>query len=109
MFPFFPLASCIFFHVVPVFLISPQEGENYTFNYMVGVEGGSREGGEQWGRWIPRALSHTALLHLNKKAKTLTGKFKTPNTSMFTGVMFNLSIHLINFVFGSKINSVSAT
>ncbi len=33
-----------FFHVVPVFLISPQEGENYTFNYMVGVEGGSRRG-----------------------------------------------------------------
>lgn len=57
-----------FFHVVPVFLIELREGENYTFNYMVGVEGGSGRG-ERWGMWTPRALSHSAL-HLNKKAKT---------------------------------------
>lgn len=99
MFPFFPLASCIFFQVVPVFLISPQEGENYTFNYMVGVEGGSG-GGEQRGMWIPRALSHT-VLHLNRKANTLTAKFKTATTPMFTGTASDISICAISFVFSS--------
>lgn len=58
--------------------------------------------------WIPRALSHT-MLHLNKKAKTLTGKFKIATTFMFTGATFNISIYLISLVSNSKINSVSAT
>lgn len=44
--------------------------------------------------WTPRALSHT-VLHLNKKAKTLAGKFKTATSSVFTGKTFNKSMNLL--------------
>lgn len=100
---FFPLA-CFFFMLYLSFLSSCRRAKTTLLItwWELRLEAG---GGSSSGRCGYLGLFHILRYTLIRKAKTLTGKFKTAATSTYRDAAFNTSIYLICFVFNSKIHS----